>query len=548
MLSNRGPDKSQEIYENGVFFHGAVLWQQGNETCVQPVVSEENILLFNGDLYMASINQYIESDTEFLFNKMNKAESEEEILEIFRTAIGPFSIIFMFKRKIFFARDSLGRNSLLLGRHGQHQSLFITSVIDPGDEDIQAIELPPLGVYSLNIDIDSKQVELYPYQDLNAHQHNWTQLEKVKEITEVEIKHTIEPEWLRKTKCTKNFSFDELASDLNDENIFQKLLENSDINETCEMFLDLLSSSVKDRVERSPKMCKNCIQATDISCNHCRIGILFSGGVDCSMIAILADKFIDINIPIDLMNVAFEKVSYAKKSEAINWNVPDRLTGVETAEELRRLCPKRIWNFVEINVTRDELGNHLKKLSSLVYPLCNVLDESLGAALHFASRGMGSVDKNSYSSPCRVLLIGSGADELFGGYTRHRNAFKRSTPDHDLLLEELNLDWVRLPSRNLARDDRVIADSGITVRAPFIEENFVNFVQTLKPLQRCFPALPEGVGDKLLLRLAAFKLGLNNCSKFRKRALQFGSRIADKRQSAKDTSVLLKSGRKATSS
>lgn len=240
------------------------------------------------------------------------------------------------------------------------------------------------------------------------------------------------------------------------------------------------------------------------------------------------------------MNVAFERVAYSKsKTENINWNVPDRLTGLQTVDELRRLCPNREWNFLEINISRAELAENLKKLSSLVFPLCNVIDESLGAALYFASRGIGSVNGICYSSPCRVILMGSGADELFGGYSRHRNAFRRSTAERDLLLEELDLDWARLPSRNLARDDRVIADNGVTVRAPFIEEDFVNFVQQLKPLQRCFPALPEGIGDKLLLRLCAFKLGLESCSQFKKRALQFGSRIADKRQSAKDTSTLL---------
>jgi asparagine synthetase B (glutamine-hydrolysing) len=234
------------------------------------------------------------------------------------------------------------------------------------------------------------------------------------------------------------------------------------------------------------------------------------------------------------MNVSFEKVT--NKSDKIDWNVPDRVTGLETLEELQQLCPTRNWNFIQINITRNELNEHLKRLSSLVYPLSNVLDESLGTALHFASRGIGFINNNNYESQCRVLLIGSGADELFGGYTRHRNAFKRSTETRDLLTEELTLDWVRLPSRNLARDDRVIGDNGITVRAPYIEENFVNFARSLTATQRCYPKLLEGVGDKLLLRLSAYHLGLKKCCMFKKRALQFGSRIADKRQKATDIS------------
>lgn len=474
------------------------------------------------------------SDTEFLFSNISKAESEGDVLKIFNMVRGPFSVVFLYRRKLFFARDSLGRNSLIIGR--RQNSIFISSVIDPAGKVLEAIELPPLGVFT--IDIDTKQVELHPFQELNIHEHNLSQLDELRKMFDIVVQAKLHPEWLQTSGDCPTFSFDGICGEIPGEVSFEDLLKIEEVNQTCETFLQLLSSSVKDRIQRTPNYCKNCIKARD-SCSHTRVGILFSGGVDCSMIAVLADKFIDQNLPIDLMNVAFERISYAKKTGGIDWNVPDRLTGLETVEELRRLCPNRKWNFIESNVTREELGDNLKKLSSLVYPLSNVLDESLGAALYFASRGIGTVGGQQYSSPCRVVLIGSGADELFGGYTRHRNAFKRSTEERDLLKEELDLDWTRLPSRNLARDDRVIGDNGITVRAPLIEENFVNFVRRLKPLQRCFPALPEGVGDKLLLRLCAHKLGLKNCSKFRKRALQFGSRIADKRQSAKDKSLLL---------
>lgn len=142
------------------------------------------------------------------------------------------------------------------------------------------------------------------------------------------------------------------------------------------------------------------------------------------------------------------------------------------------------------------------------------------------------------------MLIGSGADELFGGYTRHRNAFVRqyegveSTP-FERLENELEFDFSRLPSRNLARDDRVIGDHGVTARSPYLEERFVHFVRSLKPYQKCYHALEQGVGDKLLLRLCGFRLGLRGATSLKKRAMQFGSRVADRKQNAKDTSESL---------
>lgn len=51
--------------------------------------------------------------------------------------------------------------------------------------------------------------------------------------------------------------------------------------------------------------------------------------------------------------------------------------------------------------------------------------------------------------------------------------------------------------------------------------------------------MPSGLGDKLLLRLLARKLGLQNTATFPKRALQFGSRIANSKENAKNISKRL---------
>lgn len=70
-----------------------------------------------------------------------------------------------------------------------------------------------------------------------------------------------------------------------------------------------------------------------------------------------------------------------------------------------------------------------------------------------------------------------GADELFGGYTKHRAAFKKGgwLALHDIL----NIDWENLPHRNLARDDRVISDHGRQLRTPYLDEKVVEFVRGL---------------------------------------------------------------------
>lgn len=150
------------------------------------------------------------------------------------------------------------------------------------------------------------------------------------------------------------------------------------------------------------------------------------------------------------------------------------------------------------------------------------------------------------------MLLGSGADELFGGYSRHKVAFYRNLntkdsqfSDADIqeayidLAKELDSDWRRLPSRNLARDDRIICDHGVTPRTPYLQEEVVSFVKNLKASEKCYHLLGPGIGDKIMLRLCGYKLGLKSTALLRKRALQFGSRIADSKQNANDNSNFL---------
>ncbi|XP_071954073.1 asparagine synthetase domain-containing protein 1-like [Antedon mediterranea] len=88
----------------------------------------------------------------------------------------------------------------------------------------------------------------------------------------------------------------------------------------------------------------------------------------------------------------------------------------------------------------------------------------------------------------------------------------------------------RIPQRNLARDDRIIADHGREARFPFLDENVITFLNRLPIWIKVNLTLPRGIGEKLLLRLAAVEMGLGLSATLPKRAIQFGSRIAKMEQ------------------
>lgn len=269
------------------------------------------------------------------------------------------------------------------------------------------------------------------------------------------------------------------------------------------------------------------------------VAVLFSGGLDCSVMARLAHDLLPQDECIDLLNVAFQNPRVHQSCQAEENIVspyelcPDRVTGRASFAELQRVCPTRTWRFVEINVPYSETLAHRKTVIELMHPHNTEMDLSISYALYFASRGIGETQTVTdhasvpYRTPARVLLSGLGADELFGGYQRHATAFSRH--GHVGLLDELELDINRLGKRNLGRDDRVISHSGKEVRFPYLDESLLRwalgapvwekcgFGQTDDRLNAASPAIEPG---KKVLRLLAWRLGLQGAAVEKKRAVK----------------------------
>lgn len=163
-----------------------------------------------------------------------------------------------------------------------------------------------------------------------------------------------------------------------------------------------------------------------------------------------------------------------------------------------------------------------------IFPRISHMDFNISLVLFLASRGRGclytkGVQGEEVESSARIVFDGLGADEIFGGYSRYKLAFKRGEQEQRL---EMLFDLSRLWVRNLGRDDRVISANGKEVRFPFLSPLLVE--ESLKTELRFLTNFeaPKGVGDKIVLRQIARNLGLRAAEKFPKKAVQFGTGIA----------------------
>ncbi|XP_050402264.1 asparagine synthetase domain-containing protein 1 [Patella vulgata] len=584
-LGARGPDlQTNRTIELNNDFHlqlaGYVLHLRGQPT-PQPLTNKDgDSLLWNGEIFGGIEVKEEENDTQVLFSRLTESVTNTQLLHVVEQIEGPWAFIYWQskKKKLWFGRDRFGRRSLLWHLPATTTDAFmLTSVTILSHE---FYELPSIGVFCLDLsENDPKDsnlnLELFPWKDAkwpgtndcvdndNILQSNIYPVD----YSNIQIsidKTTKINSWI--PSLNMEIPSDDFKSvDLNNmtsKEYLHSLLQNSELlKKSAEQFVDILEKAVKKRIFNLPResvshhaqnpcshLKENVPMNKDASCERessilecgkAKVAILFSGGIDSAIITALADRCVPVNEPIDLLNVAFEQLPKAQPNTVKRgkqsvqaevkdkFSVPDRLTGYTALAELN---PNRCWNFVEINVTQEELKDvRSRRVRHLVYPSCTVLDDSIGCAIWFAARGQGIMGngKNKgerFSSTARVILCGMGADEQLAGYSRHRSRY--SEGKWDGLLQEIKMEMQRISARNLGRDDRIIGDHGKEARFPFLDEKVVQHLSSLPIHIKAQLDLPRGLGEKLLLRLSAYSIGLLNTSCFPKRAIQFGSRIA----------------------
>ncbi|KAJ5393642.1 uncharacterized protein N7487_011283 [Penicillium crustosum] len=550
LLQKRGPDSykthttQKDIHaQDGVSpplsyyltFTSTVLSLRGDHVYTQPLVdpSTQSVLCWNGEAWKIAGERVQGNDTEHVFKLFLQAvggdqkDSVKRMTEAIASLSGPFAFVFYdaVNSRLFYSRDCLGRRSLLEG-FDENGNLKICSICDSASVDCFK-EVGTEGVCT---------IDLARYQDPSLFPRELCQIK----ILPWSSAASPPADHIRKSIPPMNTTLPtEQPPALTTDSVFVQELESK------------LRQSLELRIQNVPK------PPGYIAGETAKTAVLFSGGLDCTLLARLSHDILPLDEPIDLLNVAFENPRVAAAAKAnqqkspsslpplsIYENCPDRITGRSAHIELQATCPGRTWRFIAIDIPYTETLAHREQVKRLMRPHNTEMDISIACALYFASRGQGTAQTNPsaqlptpdtppsplYTTTSRVLLSGLGADELFAGYGRHGVAFNRG--GFKDLIAEIDLDVSRLGSRNLGRDDRVLSHWGRETRFPFLDEEFVAWVLRAPVWEKCGFGLPEieataGIdSEKLALRLVALRLGLVKVSREKKRAIQFGARTA----------------------
>ncbi|KAG6268010.1 hypothetical protein E4U48_004869 [Claviceps purpurea] len=541
-LRNRGPDHQATVtkylddsHATILALTATVLSLRGDHVAKQPLVdpSTGSVLCWNGEAWKIRGHEVQGNDAEAVMALLGEASrspcavdnggtSVLRVLRVLRDIEGPFAFIYYDEaaKRLFYGRDRLGRRSLLV-KAGD--PFLLASVADDcavgGWTEVEAD-----GVYVLQFprgdaDVDAETRELGEYVPVR---HDWVDDDSF--ISGIGVfNRAIPAEHSRLTKQSG----------------------------VVEQLHRRLAESLRLRVQQIPVPPGAIMTSTTgaaATASDARVAVLFSGGLDCTVLARLASDLLPDDQPIDLLNVAFENPRIASQHKGLSQDelyelCPDRITGRKSFAELVQACPQRRFRLVTVNVPFTLTSEHRAEVVELMYPHGTEMDLSIAFALYFAARGEGlcqtSVDSHQvrpYKTTARVLLSGLGADELFGGYVRHATAYSRR--GYEGLVEELQLDVSRLGKRNLGRDDRVMAHWEKEVRFPFLDEDFVRWAIGLSVEEKCDFAHPEVEGEsegegqalpepgKRILRLLAQELGMVEVAREKKRAIQFGARTA----------------------
>ena len=224
-------------------------------------------------------------------------------------------------------------------------------------------------------------------------------------------------------------------------------------------------------------------------CKNKKVGILFSGGVDSSVLAILCKK------------LEIDYYCYCVGFKDENTKIPEDI-----------VIAKRISEQYELK-TKTKLYD-LKQAREVIEQTALILKNT--EAFDVVNIGVGSVEyagmQLAKKDNCEIVLSGLGSEEIFAGYQRHEKASDKE--------EECWNGLLMMYKRDLIRETLLPKAFNLETYAPFLDFDIIRIA-----MQISIKAKISRKQNKIVIRKIAKKLGLKEFAKRKKRAAQYGSRF-----------------------
>jgi asparagine synthetase B (glutamine-hydrolysing) len=220
------------------------------------------------------------------------------------------------------------------------------------------------------------------------------------------------------------------------------------------------------------------------------IGVLFSGGVDSSLIADLVRRKIGKNTRLISVAAADSRDSRTARRAASRLSLDHMI--VDFNEDI-------VWNI----------------LPEVIYAIESTKRMDVEIAIPFFLAA-----KRTKEEGIRYLVSGQGPDELFAGYARYERFLVEDGAER--VAAELWADFSMSHEANIVRDEKVMAYHGINTSFPYLNVNFCNLAFAL-PIELILDPSKKP-SRKIIFREAAQWFGIpEEIANAQKRATQFSS-------------------------
>ena len=197
-----------------------------------------------------------------------------------------------------------------------------------------------------------------------------------------------------------------------------------------------------------------------------RVGIIYSGGVDSTLIAKMASEYCDV-ILYTVGTEESEDIEYAEKA----------------SKDMGLKFRKKI-------IPPEEYEKYLLNVAYAIDEI-DLMKLAVGIPIYVASE-MAKEDG------IKVVLSGQGADELFGGYNRYGRILAEKGEEE--LKKSLHNDVMNIYKVNLERDDHCTMANGVELRVPFLDKDVVEVGLSL-PIE--YKLDDKGLRKKILRDIAS---------------------------------------------